>query len=241
MDELKCSLVFRVGHFQSILVNIHVIVCSQLKHKSLSCCLIRFHITCIVMVLLCSFECFSEGVMDLCLLIIGQSESIKFLQKLRIWSQMRYISVEICFTTVVPLVTFILISWCDGNSIYYFDTSNVFLDWSNLFLRLQISSFLTQIELVDWGESESWKIVAVLSMACVILCIESVTYFYQAENFHLILAITLLFQLIVQFVSQFFHAIISIFWFQMDFSWKHVLQSMHWFVGSCSSIPCYFL
>ena len=136
MNKLKSSLVIWIGHFQSILVYIHVIICSQVNHESLSCRLFWLHITCIVVILLSAFKSITKCAMNLGFLFFWKSKCIKLFQKFGVWSQMRNVSIQICFTTIIPLITFIGISWSHSYSVNNLYSSNIFLLRSSLFFNL---------------------------------------------------------------------------------------------------------
>ena len=154
----------------------------------------------------------------------------------------------------------------DRDSVDYFLSSDVLLPETDLLLRLQFSSKLTQINLRDGRQQERWQVIRVFSVAGAIFSIEPVAHLYDAEHLDLavlhenaiLLAVSCglflffvfrwhpcvrsLFEYTIQILTEFLKTFIGpLARAQVHLARKRVLQGMHGFVRSSGSTPTNFL
>lgn len=92
MDELKCSWIAGISHFVGVLIDVHVIIGLQLNHESHTCLLVWSHVSCVVVVLLCSSECSLENFVQLFFLFFTQSCLVHVFNELWILCKVRNVS-----------------------------------------------------------------------------------------------------------------------------------------------------
>jgi hypothetical protein len=107
-------------------IDIHVIVRSQLKHISLCCVLIRVHVPCIIMIFPSSFKCLFEGLMYFFLLFSGKSVPVEARQELRVAHQVFDITTHECFAPI-SLIGFVRMPLGNSYTVNNFLCCNILL------------------------------------------------------------------------------------------------------------------
>lgn len=73
VHELQRPVVFFISHFKSVLIDIHIVVGSQLNHKPLRCCVFRPHFFGVIVILLSSSKRVLPELVQLCFLVLRQT------------------------------------------------------------------------------------------------------------------------------------------------------------------------